>query len=129
MTDADTQSRVLATIRGEIAREQGAADAETDPSMRERRREHIGIRNEIAEEDAAAITAEIAESGGRTALSLRVPESLAQALKERAAAELIPTSALVRRLLIQAMHGSAPVLTTDQVEQIARRVYHELGSA
>lgn len=69
MTDPDTQSRVLATLRGEIAREQKAADAETDPVVRKRRREHVGIRAEVAEEEAAAIAAEISESN-QTALPL-----------------------------------------------------------
>lgn len=128
MTDPNTQSRVLATIRDEIAREQESADAESDPVARERRRERVGIRAVVAEEEAAAIAAEINEDS-QAALSLRVPESLARALKERAAAEHIPTSALVRRLLTQAMHNSGPVVTVDQVEQIARRVYHELESA
>lgn len=128
MTDPDKQVRVLATIRDEIAHEQELADAERDPVAQERRRERVGIRTEVAEEEAAAIAAEISENN-IAALSLRVPESLAQALKERAAAEHIPTSALVRRLLTQAVQGTAPVLTVDQVEQIARRVYHELKSA
>jgi hypothetical protein len=57
---------------------------------------------------------------------LRVPASLAAALKARAAAEQIPTSALVRRILTQAVQRSdAPVLTVEEVEQIARRVYRE----
>lgn len=128
MTDLDEQARVLATIRDEIAHEQELADAEHDPVARERRRERVGIRTEVAEEEAAAIAAEISENN-LASLSLRVPESLARALKERAAAEHIPTSALVRRLLTQAVQGSPQVLTVDQVEQIARRVYEELGSA
>lgn len=129
MTDPDTQSRVLATIRSEIAREQDAAHAETDPVVRQRRREHVGIRAEVAEEEAAAVAAEIAENN-QSALSLRIPESLSQALKQRAAAERIPTSALVRRLLTQAVQDrGAPVLTVEQVEEIARRVYSESESA
>jgi hypothetical protein len=47
-------------------------------------------------------------------------------LKARADAEHIPTSVLVRRLLTEALRApSAPVLTVEQVEQIARRVYRE----
>ncbi|RJQ74380.1 hypothetical protein D5S17_23130 [Pseudonocardiaceae bacterium YIM PH 21723] len=87
--------------------------------------EKVAIREEIAEEEADAIAAEIAENQ-QTALSLRVPISLAAELKARAAAERIPTSALVRRLLTQALHApTAPVLTVEQVEEIARRVLRE----
>ena len=47
-------------------------------------------------------------------------------LKQRAAAAQIPTSALVRRLLRQAMREpDAPVLTEERVEAIARRVLAE----
>jgi hypothetical protein len=36
------------------------------------------------------------------------------------------TSVLVRRLLVSALHApTTPVLTVEQVEQIARRVYRE----
>jgi plasmid stability protein len=51
------------------------------------------------------------------------------ALKARAAAEQIPTSALVRRILTQALEQSGVrVVTSEQVElveEIARRVYRE----
>jgi predicted DNA binding CopG/RHH family protein len=82
----------------------------------------------IHEEIAEAIAAETAESQ-QTALSLRVPASLMAELKARADAEHIPTSALVRRLLTEALRApTAPVLTVEQVEQveqIARRIYRE----
>ncbi|SNQ51336.1 conserved hypothetical protein [Frankia canadensis] len=59
-------------------------------------------------------------------VSVRVPASLADALKVRAAAEHIPTSALVRRILSRAVESlDAPVMTEDQVEEIVRRVLRE----
>jgi hypothetical protein len=62
-------------------------------------------------------------------LSLRITKDLDSELRRRAAAEQIPTSALVRRLLYSAVHGrSAPVLTVEQVEQIARRVAQETAA-
>lgn len=125
MTEQDAQSDVLTTIRDEIAAARAAAEADTDPGVRQRRLERAAIREEVAEEEADAIVEEIAENK-ETALSLRVPASLSRALKERATAEHIPVSALVRRLLAQAVHDrGAPVPTVDQVEQIARRVVRE----
>jgi hypothetical protein len=62
-------------------------------------------------------------------LSLRITRELDSELRRRAAAEQIPTSALVRRLLYSAVHGrNAPVLTVEQVEQIARRVAQETAA-
>ena len=59
-------------------------------------------------------------------LSVRVPASLAEMLRARAAAEHVPTSALIRRILARAVGDSAdPVLTVEQVEEIARRVARE----
>lgn len=49
-----------------------------------------------------ALRAEIAEDK-ETALSLRIPQSLSRTLKHRAAAEGLPVSALVRRLLTRAV--------------------------
>ncbi|MGH3832111.1 MAG: hypothetical protein ACRDRS_16975 [Pseudonocardiaceae bacterium] len=47
-------------------------------------------------------------------------------LRARAAAEQVSPSALVRRLLRDALRGgAATVLTVEQVEQIARRVLRE----
>lgn len=122
MTESEqTPAEVLETLRGEITQQQQAAEAEPDPSVRERRLQQAGIRSEVAEEEADAISQEIAENK-ETALSLRVPQSLSQALKQRATAEGLPVSALVRRLLSQAVHQpTAPVATIEQVEQIARR--------
>ena len=125
MTDDSTQEQALAVIRQEIAAHQVAAEAEKDPVKRERLQRHARLRAEIAEEEAEAIAAETAENQ-QAALSLRVPASLVAELKARAESEHIPTSALVRRLLTQALHEpTAPVLTVEQVEQIARRVYRE----
>lgn len=63
---------------------------------------------------------------GMRALSVRVPDSLSRALKQRARAEHVPVSALVRRLLSEAVHESpAAPLTVEQVEEIARRVARE----
>ena len=94
----------------------------TDPETEARRARHAALRAEYAEEEAAAAAEEIAENE-QAALSLRVPTVLADALKTQAAKEHIPTSALVRRILTQAMEQpSGPALTVAQVEEIARRV-------
>jgi len=125
MTEPMSREQVLAGIRQEIAEEESAAQRETDPIRRDRKLRHARSREDYAEEEADAIAADIAENE-QAALSLRVPASLAAALKARAAAEQIPTSALVRRILTQAVQRSdAPVFTVEQVEQIARRVYRE----
>lgn len=86
------------------------------------------IRAEYADEEAEAAEIEAAENAAAldVPLSLRITRDLDSELRRRAAAEQIPTSALVRRLLNQSVHGpSAPVLTVEQVEEIARRVAHE----
>ncbi|MGH3492766.1 MAG: ribbon-helix-helix protein, CopG family [Sciscionella sp.] len=83
------------------------------------------IRAEYAEEEAEAAEAGAAERNATldVPLNLRIDRDLDAQLKQRAAAAQIPTSALVRRLLRQAMHQpDAPVLTVEQVEAIARRV-------
>lgn len=127
MTDpvAMTQDEVLAKLRAEIAELRRQADAEPDPARRADRLRLADSREAVIEDEAEAIAAEIAESR-QSALSLRVPAWLAAALKSRAEAEQIPMSALVRRILAQALEDpGAPVLTVEQVEQIARRVYRE----
>jgi hypothetical protein len=49
--------------------------------------------------------------------------ALAETLRARAANEHVPTSVLIRRILARAVReGTQPVLTTDQVAEIARRV-------
>jgi predicted DNA binding CopG/RHH family protein len=83
------------------------------------------IRAEYADEEAENAEAEALENT-QAVLSVRVPTQLAESLKERAARERIPTSALVRRLLTNGMHGRTdPVITAEQVEDIARRVMKE----
>ncbi|WP_214365880.1 CopG family transcriptional regulator [Pseudonocardia sp. H11422] len=66
------------------------------------------------------------EAGLQVPLSLRITKDLDAQLKRRAAAEQVSPSALVRRILNQALHGGGePVLTVEQVEGIARRVIRE----
>ncbi|MDN5919264.1 MAG: ribbon-helix-helix protein, CopG family [Pseudonocardia sp.] len=87
--------------------------------------EVAAIRDDYAEEEAEAAEAELAERNAAldVPLNLRIDRDLDAQLKQRAAAAQIPTSALVRRLLRQAVHApAAPVLTVEQVEAIARRV-------
>lgn len=98
----------------------------TVPDPRTRR---DAIRADYAEEEAAAAEAEALETQ-QTVLSVRVPASLAEILRARAAAEHIPMSALVRRVLTQAVDGAnAPVLTVAEVEEIARRVVDERAAS
>lgn len=90
------------------------------------------IRDEYADEEAEAAEIEAAENAAAldVPLSLRITKELDGQLRRRAAAEQIPTSALVRRLLNQAMHGrGAPVITVEHVEEIARRVAQESASS
>lgn len=83
------------------------------------------IRAEYAAEEAESAEAEAVENE-QAVVSVRVPTSLAEALKAKAASEHIPTSALVRRLLTQAIQEPpATALTVEQVEEIARRVFRE----
>lgn len=125
MTEPMSREQVLAGIQGEIAEQEAAARQEADPVKRERMLRHARSRHDYVEEEADAVADDIAENE-QSALSLRVPAALAAELKARAVAEHIPTSALVRRILTQAVQRSdAPVLTVEQVEQIARRVYRE----
>lgn len=94
----------------------------TDHSSRARR---DAIRAEYGAEEAEAAEAEAVENG-QAVVSVRVPAALADALKARAAAEHVPTSALVRRLLTHAVQEPpATPLTVQQVEDIARRVFRE----
>jgi hypothetical protein len=89
------------------------------------------VREEYADEEAEAAEIEAAENAAAldVPLSLRITRELDGELRRRAAAEQIPTSALVRRLLYSAVHGrNAPVLTVEQVEQIARRVAQETAA-
>ncbi len=86
------------------------------------------VRAEYAEEEAEAAEREAAENAAalEVSLSLRITRELDLALKRRAAQEQISPSALIRRLLRQATtSGDEPVLTVQQVEEIARRVMRE----
>lgn len=94
----------------------------TDRTSRARR---DAIRAEYAAEEAESAEAEAVENE-QAVVSVRVPASLAEALKARAATEHIPTSALIRRLLTQAVQEPpSAALTVEQVEEIARRVFRE----
>ena len=99
----------------------------TDDEQVQSRRE--AILAEYAEEEAEAAEIEVAENDAalNVPLNLRITKGLDAQLRQRAAAEQIPTSALVRRLLASAVQvvATAPVLTVEQVEAIARRVATE----
>ena len=97
----------------------------TDRTARRRR---DAIRAEYAVEEAEAAEAEAVETE-QAVLSVRVPAQLAETLKARAAAEHIPVSVLVRRVLSRSvLEPTQPALTVEQVEEIARRVLLESRS-
>jgi plasmid stability protein len=86
------------------------------------------VREEYAEEEAEAAELEAAESAAalEVSLSLRVSRDLYEALRARSAEEQVSPSAMVRRVLRDALRPeNKPVLTTQQVEEIARRVMRE----
>jgi predicted DNA binding CopG/RHH family protein len=93
----------------------------TDRTARARR---DAIRAEYAAEEAEAAETEAVEAE-QAVLSVRVPAHLAEALKARAAAEHIPASALIRRILVTGVEPGPAALTVEQVEEIARRVVLE----
>ncbi len=94
----------------------------TDRAVRARR---DAIRAEYLDEEAEAGDAEALEND-QAVLSVRVPAALAETLRARAAEEHVPMSALIRRILTCAVREVAkPVLTVEQVEEIARRVVRE----
>lgn len=85
-------------------------------------------REEYAEEEAEAADFEVAERNAALTipLNLRIDATLDAELKRRSAAAQIPTSALVRRLLRNALAGDNVTLMTEaEVEAIARRVLAE----
>jgi predicted DNA binding CopG/RHH family protein len=89
------------------------------------RRRRAAIRADYAAEEAEVAEAEAVEAE-QAVLSVRIPAELAETLKARAAAEHVPVSALVRRVLLRSvMEPAQPVLTVEQVEEIARRVLLE----
>jgi predicted DNA binding CopG/RHH family protein len=125
-----TKDEVLAKLRAEIEELREQAAAEPDPARRADRLRLADAREAVIEDEAEAIAAKIAESEQQAAISVRVPASLSAALKAKAESEHIPTSALVRRILTEAMEqhpSSSPLTATqiEQVEEIARRVYRE----
>ncbi|MCA1676459.1 MAG: hypothetical protein LC799_31235, partial [Actinobacteria bacterium] len=77
----------------------------TDTEQVARRARHEAIRAEIAVEEAEAAEAEAVEktSALDVPMHLRIDRELDQQLRQRASDEHIPTSALVRRLLRQAI--------------------------
>jgi hypothetical protein len=100
----------------------------TQQARAARRQRHAAIRSEVAAEEAEAAEAEAAENAGTldVPLHLRITRGLDAELRKRAAAEQIPTSALVRRLLNQAVHDyRSGGLSEADVEEIARRVVSE----
>ena len=100
----------------------------TDKARAARRARHEAIRTEVAEEEMEAVEADIAERAGAldVPMHLRIDRELDGELRRRAADEHIPTSALVRRLLRQAVGDSQRnSLTAAEVEDIARRVARE----
>lgn len=86
------------------------------------------VRAEYADEEAEVAELEAAENAAalEVPLSLRITRDLDAMLRRRSAAEQISPSALVRRILRNGLRDEAtPVLTTQQVEQIVRRVLRE----
>ncbi len=99
----------------------------TDAAQVARRARHEAIRADVAGEEAEAAEAEAAErtSALDVPLHLRIDGGLDQQLRQRASDEHIPTSALVRRLLRQAVQQGSSTLSSAEVEDIARRVARE----
>ena len=117
-------------IRTRSARYPGAYDLEraTDDARSARRARHDAIRAEVAAEEAEAAEAEAVEREGSLdiPLHLRITRDLDARLRREAEEEQIPTSALVRRLLVQALREREQAgLTEAQAEDVARRVVRE----
>ncbi len=130
MSDSQsTTSDVLAGVPDPALPEPAGPDAgRTDPAEAVRRARHAAIRAEIADEESEAVEAEVAANTAAldVALHLRIDRDLDGRLRSSAAAAQIPTSALVRRLLRDAVRAAPPfVLTQTDVETIARRVARE----
>ncbi len=99
----------------------------TDTARADRHARHEAIRAEVAVEEAEAAEAEAGEKTNTldVPMHLRIDRDLDERLRQRASGEGIPTSALVRRLLRQAMQQGSAVLSQADVEDIARRVARE----
>ena len=92
-----------------------------------RRTRHDAILAEVAVEEAEAAESEAVEKAAAldVPMHLRIDSELDQQLRQRARDEHIPTSALVRRLLRQALQQRSSAMSTAEVEDIARRVARE----
>ena len=99
----------------------------TDHEQVARRARHSAILAEVAVEEAEAAEAEAVEKTAAldVPMHLRIDSELDQKLRQRASDEHIPTSALVRRLLRQALQQGPAAMSTAEVEIIARRVARE----
>lgn len=99
----------------------------TDDARGARRARHHAIRAEVAQEEAEAAQAEGKEKASALdmPLHLRIDRELDAQLRRQAAEAHVPTSALVRRLLRQAVQEPREQLTAADVEGIARRVARE----
>lgn len=100
----------------------------TDTGQVARRARHEAILAEVAVEEAENAEAEAAEKSNAldVPMHLRIDKESDAQLRRRASDEHIPTSALVRRLLRQAMQQQgAAALSATEVEDIARRVARE----
>jgi hypothetical protein len=85
-------------------------------------------REEYADEEAEAAEVEAAQNAAAldVALSMRITRDLDTQIRRRADTEHISPSALVRRLLHDALAtDQRQTLTVEQVEEIARRVMRE----
>jgi len=92
-----------------------------------RKKRHQAILAEIADEESEATETEAVERRGAldVPMHLRIDKELDGCLRQLAADEGIPTSALVRRILRSATRGHHMSLSTADVESIARRVARE----
>lgn len=99
----------------------------TDRARSTRRTRHEAIPAEVAQEEAETAEAEVAEKAALldVPLHLRIDRELDSALRRQADAAQMPTSALVRRLLRQAVSEHHQGLTATDVEDIARRIARE----
>lgn len=99
------------------------------PDRSARRPRHQAILADVAQEEADNAEAEAIENTQtlNTPLHLRIDGELDIQLRAMAATEHIPTSALVRRLLRQAIdqRHQAAELSAAQVEEIVRRIVRE----
>lgn len=101
---------------------------ETTGGLRDARRgRHHAIRAEVSQEETEAAEAEAVErvAAFDVPLHLRIDRELDAQLRRQAAEAQVPTAALVRELLRQAVQVPHEQLTEADVESIARRVARE----